>query len=243
MKLICPECRYENETERIYCHECGARLDRSAVTKPDPKKKVEDARRRLRYLDPQRAKIRLAFFKTSKIILGAFLTAAVLQMLLPPDVPPAIKSVSLPPQIGLDLENAAMDHRATPITYTEADVNAYLENFAKRKQSSLKEWLLDFDRVIVGFDEGRCRIIAQRSFFGYPLYATTICAVEPHDGKVLVSNYGGSIGRLPVHPQIMKFDDLLFGDLWAALSREQKTVSKMAALEFHPQSVVLTPAP
>ncbi len=243
MKLICPECRHENESERIYCHECGARLDRSALTKPDPQKKVEDARRRLRSLDPHRAKLRLTFFKTSKIIIGAFFAAGLIQMILPPDVPPAVKSLTLPPQIGLDLENAAMDHRTNPISYTEADVNAYLENVTKRKQTSLKEWLLEFNRVIVGFDEGRCRITAERSFFGFPLYTTTICGVEPRDAKLVVSNYGGSIGRLPVHPQIMKFDDLLFGDLWTALNREEKNVAKMAGVEFHPQSVVLTPAP
>lgn len=243
MRLICPECRHENETERIYCHKCGARLDRSKLTKPDPEKKKKDAQRRIRLLDPQRVKLRLMFFKTSKIIIGAFFAAAVVQMILPPDVPPPAKSLVLPPQIGLDLENAAMDHRSKPITYTEADVNAYLDNVTKRKQSALKEWLLEFDRVIVGFDEGRCRITAQRSFFGFPLYTTTFRAVESRDGKLVVSNHGGSIGRLPVHPGIMKFDDLLFGDLWVALSREAKTVSKMAALEFHPQSVVLTPAP
>ena len=243
MKLICPECRHENEPEHIYCHECGARLDRSALAKPDVQKKVKDARKRIRSLDPQRAKLRLTFFKTSKIILGAFFAAGVLQMILPPDVPPPAKSLTLPPQIGLDLENAAMDHRQHPITYTEADVNAYLENVTKRKQRSLKEWLLEFDRVIVGFDEGRCRITAQRSFFGYPLYTTTICGVEPREGKLVVSNHGGSIGRLPLHPGIMKFDDLLFGDLWTALRSEEKTVAKMAGLEFHPQSVVLTPPP
>src|SRR5207244_11163987 len=30
--LTCPECRHENEIERIYCHSCGARLDRSALS-------------------------------------------------------------------------------------------------------------------------------------------------------------------------------------------------------------------
>jgi hypothetical protein len=164
-------------------------------------------------------------------------------MILPPDVPPAVKSTTLPPQIGIDLENAIMDRRPAPITYSEAAVNAYLEGVVKRKQSALKEWLLDFNRAIVGFEEGQCRLTAERSLFGYPLYTTTIYGVTPQDGKLLTSNCGGSIGRLPVHPQIMKFGDLLFADLWTALARERKTVSKMGSVEFHPQSVVLTPLP
>src|SRR6516225_2034765 len=31
IQLTCPDCQRENEAERIYCHDCGARLDRSAL--------------------------------------------------------------------------------------------------------------------------------------------------------------------------------------------------------------------
>ena len=37
IKLVCPECQRQNEPERIYCHDCGARLDRSALAKVAPK--------------------------------------------------------------------------------------------------------------------------------------------------------------------------------------------------------------
>jgi len=41
----------------------------------------------------------------------------------------------------------------------------------------------------------------------------------------------------------MRFDDLLFGDLWGVLNRESKTLAKMGSIEFHSHSVVLTAAP
>jgi hypothetical protein len=41
----------------------------------------------------------------------------------------------------------------------------------------------------------------------------------------------------------MKYADPIFADLWAALDREKKSVSKMSAIEFHPQQVVVTPKP
>ena len=133
IKLICPECRRENDPERIYCHDCGARLDRSALAKVAPK--VEDAKetqRRLRtMLNPQRKQLRLLFFKVSKMILGAFAAAAVVQMLRAPDVPARAKMGDFPPQIGLDLENATMRHGAAPLQYTEAQVNAYLGSALK----------------------------------------------------------------------------------------------------------------
>jgi hypothetical protein len=244
IKLICPECRRENEPERIYCHDCGARLDRSALAKAPPKgEDVKETRRRLKtMLDPQRAKMRLMFFKVSKLILGALATAAVVQMILPPDVPPRAKTGEFPPQINLDLENAAMNHGVAPMQYTEAQVNAYLGSALKSKQAALST-LLQFERAFVSFDEAVCRITAERSIYGFSFFTSTSAKVTVQNGAVIASNNGGSIGRLPVHPFIMKYGDLLFNDLWTALDREKKAVAKMNAIEFHPQTVVLTPKP
>ena len=243
IKLVCPECSHENLPERIYCHDCGARLDRTALTKVAPKAEdVKETQKRLRtMLDPQRGKMRHMFFKTSKVILGALVTAAVIQMILPPDVPARTKTGEFPPQIGLDLENAAYSHRAAPMQYTEAQVNAYLGSALKSKQAALDNFVLRFERAFVKFDENICAVTAERSFFGYSLYTTTSSKVTLQDGALAASNNGGSIGRLPVHPLLMKYADLLFSDLWKALDRERKAVAKMGAIEFHPQAVVLTP--
>jgi len=242
--LVCPECRRENEAERIYCHDCGARLDRTALAKVAPKgEDAKDTQRRLKtLLDPQRAKMRLMFFKVSKLILGAAAAAAVVQMLLPPDLPPRAKTGDFPPQINLDLENAAMSHGVAPLQYTETQVNAYLGSALKSKQAALSK-LLQFERAIVKFDENVCRITAERSLFGFSVFTTTSSKVTVQNGTLTASNNGGSIGRLPIHPLLMKYADPLFGDLWTALDRERKSVTKMSAIEFHPQAVVLTPKP
>lgn len=244
IKLICPECRRENEPERIYCHDCGARLDRTALAKIAPKgEDAKETQRRLRtMLDPQRAKMRLMFFKISKLILGAFAAAALVQMLLPPDVPPRTKTGEFPPQINLDLENAAMNHSTAPLRYTEAQVNAYLGSALKSKQAVLSK-LLQFERATVNFDENVCLITAERSLFGFSVFTGTSSKVTLDNGTLKASNNGGRIGRLPIHPLLMQYADPLFADLWTALERERKSVAKMGAIEFHPQAVVLIPKP
>jgi hypothetical protein len=244
IKLLCPECRRENEAERIYCHDCGARLDRTALAKVAPKGEdaKETRRRLLTMLDPQRAKMRLLFFKTSKMILGALVTAAIIQMVLPPDVPARPKTGDFPPQINLDLENAALNHNPTPLQYTETQVNAYLGSALKSKQAALST-LLQFERAIVKFDENVCQVTAERSLFGFSVFTTTSSKVTLQNGTLTATNNGGHLGRLPIHPLLMKYADPLFADLWTALERERKAVSKMAAIEFRPQTVVLTPKP
>ena len=244
IKLICPECRRENEAERIYCHDCGARLDRTSLAKIAPKgEDAKETQRRLRtMLDPQRAKMRLMFFKISKLVLGAFAAAAVIQMIIPPDAPPSPKSGEFPPQINLDIENAAMNQSAPPLQYTEAQVNAYLGSALRSKQAALSK-LLQFERAFVSFDENVCRVTAQRSLFGLSVFTTTSSKVTLENGTLKASNNGGKIGRLRIHPLLMKYADPLFGDLWTALDRERKAVAKMNAIEFHPQAVVLIPKP
>ena len=245
IKLVCPECRRDNEPERIYCHDCGARLDRTALAKVAPKgEDVKETQRRLRtMLDPGRVKMRLMFFKISKLILGACATAAVVQMLLPPDVPPRPKSGEFPPQINLDLENAALNHGSPPLRYTDLQVNAYLAGALKRQKAALDNYLLQFERAFVTFDEDACQITAERSLFGFSLYTSTSGKVVLDNGTLKASNNGGRIGRMPIHPQVMKYAGLIFADLWGALEREKKSISKMAAIEFHPQAVVVTPKP
>src|SRR5881394_2442359 len=241
--LVCPECRRENEAERIYCHDCGARLDRTALAKIAPKgEDAKETQRRLKsMLDPQRAKIRHLFFKTSKVILGALATAAIVQMVLPPDAPARPKTGDFPPQINLDIENAALNHNSAPLQYTETQVNAYLGSALRSKQAALNNAVLQFERAFVKFDENVCSVTAERSVFGYSLFTTTSSKVTLQNNTPTAANNGGAIGRLPVHPFVMKYADFLFADLWRALDRERKAISKMAGIEFRPQAVVLTP--
>jgi hypothetical protein len=142
----------------------------------------------------------------------------------------------------LDIENAAMNHNAPPLRYTDAQVNAYLGSALKSKQAALSK-LLQFERAVVNFDENVCRITAERSLFGFSVFTGTSAKVTLENGTLKASNTGGTIGRLPVHPFLMKYADPIFSDLWAALERERKAVSKMSAIEFHPQAVVLIPKP
>ena len=245
-KLICPDCRSENEVERVYCHDCGAKLDRSKLKKEGKvaEERPEEIQKRVRRMFRGRPdRFKRVFFKLSKVIIAACVAATlVLLVSPPPEVPEKKKSSELPAQINLDLENATMAHRGGQLRYTEEQVNAYLANALRNKQEALDKPLLHFERVLVKIDEGLCQITAERSLFGYPLYTTGIVEVSTANGEIVASIRAGSIGRMQIHPEIMKYGDVLFADVWQALDRERKLVAKLAAIEFHPQTVVLTAA-
>jgi hypothetical protein len=238
-KLICAECRRENEAERIYCHNCGERLDRSSVLAT---KKVEDpteTHRRLRKMLEGPSRTRQNFFVACKLMLSAALTAGVLQMFLPPEFPAAVK-VSTPIQIDLELENALRN--AAVLNFSQQDINAYLSYRLAGRKKALNKPFLNFEHAAVVFKEGTCVIGWERSFFGYSIYSRAAYHTDLSSGKVAAVNDGGWIGRLPIHPAIMKYADIIFADLWSALDRERKLLAKMGNVAFHEGSVVITPA-
>jgi len=238
-KLVCAECRHENEAERIYCHNCGERLDRSVVAaQKNAQDPQEEARRRLQKMlgPPNRA--RQNFFAVSKLALAAAVVAALVQIALPPELPAPTKIVS--PQIDLDLENAASYQKPGPLEYSQDQINAYLAYRLTSKKKALNKPLLDFVRATASFREGACTIGMERSLYGYSLFSRTSYRIETGAGKIGATNVGGWIGRMPVHPVIMRFGDIIFADLWSALDRERKLLGKMGAVNFHDGSVSIT---
>jgi hypothetical protein len=239
-KVLCPECRHENEPERIYCHECGTRLDRTAVRiKKEP---LGDTHRRVKKMfDPQRAKLRALCFTGSKIILGAGLAAILLDLALPPDVPPPGKAQVLVSSFRLDLESMANKHQPAQKQFTEDQANAFVATALKAKQASLDKPLLPFKRAVLGFSKQRCSITAERSLLGYySIYTTCVYSVAAKDGRLAAQIQSGHIGRLPLHPQIAQHMAPLFGDILSALDQDVKLVSKMRAVEFGDKNVTLT---
>lgn len=245
IKLVCGDCQQENEPERIYCRNCGTRLDRSALSQ---KKIAEEdsaaAHKRVKSMfDPNRDRLRLMFFMISKLILAACFAAALIQIARPPDVPPRTKTVMLGSQITLDLENAVLYRRQPQLRFSEEQVNAFLIYALKTKQKDLDKPILTFERVIAQFSEDVCRITAQRSIYGdsrFSIYTTASYAVAIQDAKLVAKSKGGNLGRLPIHPALMEYADVIFNDVWKALDRERKNVSKLSAIDFEDKAVTLT---
>ena len=237
-KLICAECRHENEAERLYCHNCGERLDRSSVV---AKKKIEDpteTHRRLRKMMEGPSRTRQNFFVACKLLLAAAATAGVVEMLSPPPEFPQAVKVTSPVQIDLELETATL--KQVVLNYSQQDINAYLTYRLAGKKKVLNKPFLNFERAAVIFKEGACTFGWERSFFGYSIYSRTCYRVELNAGKLSAVNIGGWIGRLSIHPAMMKYADIIFADLWSAFDRERKLLAKMGSVAFHDGSVAIT---
>ena len=238
-KVICTECRHDNEPERIYCHNCGERLDRSGVRTQKKSDSAEEARRRLAKMLGPPNQLRRNFFATSKLVLAAAATAVLVEIALPPDVPAPTKTA--PQQIDLELEKLASSQQSVaPITYSQDQVNAYLTYRLAGKKKALNKPFLTFERAVASLREGEGTIAMERSLFGYSLFSRISYRVDAKDGKISATNTGGWIGRLPIHPALMNYGNIIFADLWSALDREHKLLAKMAAVTLQDGTVTVT---
>src|SRR3954454_21285539 len=128
----CTECGHENEIERVYCHECGSRLDRTAFFSQE--ESDEDKQKRLKKaIDPRRGVSRAMFFKVSKVILAALAVAIIVLLFMAPPVPAKPESMALPSEMRLQAEKAVARH--TPqIQFSEDQLNNFLIYSLKSKK-------------------------------------------------------------------------------------------------------------
>ncbi len=241
-KLICPDCQHENELERIYCHNCGARLDRTGLIKEKADEAVTEERTRKHLKEmfrPNRGRGKRIATKVGKTLLAALCLAVVIVMLLPPDLPLPPKNYSFAPMIGMDMMSALSSRRQASLVYNEEQANSYLAATVRRKDSPAQQGYVPLRRVFVQFQEGQCWVHVERRILQLPIFSGSAYRVTINDGKITTANNGGYIGRMPIHPALMKYADFLLGKAWVSLDRERKAVGRMAGIEFHPQSVTL----
>ena len=121
-------------------------------------------------------------------------------------------------------------------------MNSYIASNLRRKDSPANQGYFPLKRVMVRFEEGLCRIGAERDLLGYSIYSGSSYRVKIDNGKIISTNTGGYIGRMPIHPALMKYADIILQKAWDSLARERNSVAKLASIEFHPQSVTLVTA-
>jgi len=247
-KITCTQCQYVNEGERVYCHNCGTKLDRVLLPGDDKKEEsLEKRQKRIRKAVTPSRGFSAGFGKTFlATMFWAALVAASIQIARPPDDVPkkvdAAASLDVR-QVSMDLEQA--DETATPqkVVLTEADINGFLQNSLKSKPSDLVGDSVKFERAFVNLDEGMIRITNEQSVFDYPVYGCIYYNLTIKDKKLVATCQGGHLGRLMIHPKIMMYADVLFQQLWGALSREKKLLDQFQSIEVHKGHIDLVSKP
>ncbi len=248
LRLICSACGYANEPERVYCHNCGAKLDRKSLPKEDPKRVHKEARRVKSLVKPKN-RFFLRFVKglVDTLILSLFVAYLALIFVQPRKLPPVPSDEErlTAPQLDLALERGVYLSTTQTIVFTEKMVNSYLANRIRSKPTELVAGLTaSNESVRVAFKDGLVHIIQHKQIAGIHLYFTARYALSVKEGTLVPTNMGGAIGRAPVHPFLMNsVAQLVFPSLWKALEKEHKMMGRMQEIKIQDGQIILVTSP
>lgn len=246
--LSCKNCGYANEGERVYCHNCGTKLDRSLLPPPsEPVETLAKKQRRIRKIVMPSRGVFVGAGKTLiYTVLWSMVTAAAILTLLPPDgIPPEKKKDDLLDVRGLtsELEDDIQTSAPVKVTMTEAEINDYLQYTVKPAPSAMVGDSVGFERTFVKLEEGMIRITAEGKVFNHPIYSTIYYRLGIKGDKLDATVQGGNFGRLRIHPNLMVNIAPVFGNLWAALKRDKRALDHCQSIEVHADHVDVVTVP
>ncbi len=253
-KLVCKDCGHENEPQRVYCHNCGTKLERAVLPKTAAKTASEKTRKqtlkRVRTIGGNHQSFaQLVVVPLVKVILYGGLAASLIEMVrTPDDVPANAEPTGSAPLVAFDLDAMLNAPQSLKRTYTQDELNEYLKTTVK-SEGSMAMGTVEFERVFVNlYQDNVCRIgVEQTVGFGsearHGLYATIFFTPENADGHVTPKHMGGSIGRLNIPPELMKTVGFILNPIWTALDKEIDRLSKMQSIVVGDKKVEVISVP
>ncbi|HEY5812265.1 MAG TPA: zinc ribbon domain-containing protein [Terrimicrobiaceae bacterium] len=238
----CTQCGHENDHTRVFCQNCGARLERTVGEEPTisgPTKVAAERRFRMRAASAGCLGTVASLVRgiISMAILAALLAVGI-QMARPPDgLPPAQKiNEAEAGQLFHMLQVISAGDYARSIDVSQAQANNYLaSSIVPDTAANTKSWFrADFSRAFVVIKSGELDFFVEQRLFGWPIYTYLLTAPAGSSGKLSLRVTGGGIGRMPLHPRLIPLLEVVLRPVIA-------TTSEAAVVLETADDVVLTP--
>lgn len=237
--LPCEQCGYLNEPERVYCHNCGSKLDRSLLPKTEEKKQEapDKARKRIAKMTNPGGNVFLREVKALfKVAFWSVVLAAVIQIVRPPDGIPDAK-VASERLVSGDMADALESPQPRAISFTEDEINSHLKRKVKAADTMLPG--VRVSRIFVNLRPGALRLSPEFDVWGYPMYAGVDYSLEVKDGKFTATPSGGNFGRLALHPELMKYVEPAFASLHEGVASERKQMNQIGSVKVEAKRIDL----
>jgi hypothetical protein len=240
--LTCPKCSFDNELGRIFCHQCGTKLDLDQI-KPAARGGPK-IRRRGGWTPAKIARTAAEWIVVVLIIWVLWLALSVPQENA---ARPTNAELIAADSKRLDLVQLVERNRAGTIDVSETELNAFLSSlsFDKPKGTGievaplgLRATLGDGWVQIAFWGELRMEKLVHKKLY---ISCTAVPTVE--DGEFTVQPVAAYIGKLPLHPVLLNGTDLIqryFRTLFGKLGYEKGLLDKLSSITIKPQQAQLT---
>jgi len=233
--LPCEQCGYNNEPERVYCHNCGSKLDRSLLPKTAEtvQEHPEKVKKRIEKMtNPKSGSFGREVKTLFKVAFFSALLACILLAIQKPEDLPELKKTDDIRMVSSDMMEAVNSPTPVRLSLSDDDINHYMKQRAFRDRKPTMIPGVDVAQVYVACVPGVIRIYSQQNSFGFDTYSRIDYKLEIKDGKLIPTIVGGAFGKLNLDPILMQYGDWAFGTVWDSLSREHKQMDKMLSVSI-----------
>jgi len=243
--LVCKECGYANEGERIYCHNCGLKLDREELILQEQQQAATFQKRQRevkKIMTPARRNFAKTWKTLWKTLAWAAIAGALIDAALPPEGgTPSAKSEEMtdPSQIDSLLESLVVAPAGKRITLHEAEVNVCLKRERFKKLPSWFTTAIPL-RALVNFDDGVGRLTFLASVAGYPIPFTLSGNLKIDKNAGLTATCtGGNIGRLQIPAQLAGYAGLAIPTLLDSMKHERQLLGQLGSIGIGKKQIIL----
>lgn len=245
--ITCKECGHVNETERVYCHNCGNKLDRSELLTQQvkPEESLAKKQRRIKKMMNPNTGAKGELWKMAvKTLFFAAVAAAAIDAVLPPNpVPPMLKEIADVSDLGQTLEYLTAAPARRSVSLSEDAINGYLWNTIHVKaDGSWMQSIFTFQRVFVELEPDILKITTQNAIQNYPLYAGVDYRLQIAGNELFATPVGANIGRLQLPPALAPYLPALLDSLnspWNSLKQERSLMNKLESVKIQKGLMIL----
>ncbi|HQZ29597.1 MAG: hypothetical protein KA250_08710 [Verrucomicrobiales bacterium] len=150
-----------------------------------------------------------------------------------------LNSSSSKPRNLLSEAQATMISRSSAITFTEEEVNQYLNARLQGTQGGVVANFVKFRGVYVDFTPDAAEIVIEREVFGFPLTMSSRITVDTFRQQTIYKSAGWSLGRIDLGTKNIKPVIELFIRLRNSCLDEYQTMQQMVKIQFEENKIVL----
>lgn len=254
--ILCPKCSFDNELGRIFCHQCGAKLDLDKIKPTSGPGRIV---RRKKQASPRR----LWRIAIEVVMLAVFIWVIYLMTRTPEIQPlrPTNADLMATDNKRVSLERVIYQGKPMATAYqlkiTTAELNTYLNS--KGWDKPVKQ---GFNVVPIALRVELNRGVVTLSFLGTArwgeglskkIFLSYTGLPSIHDGHFEFAPVAASIGDLPIHPAILAHTSLMqnyFQQLFNKLKGEKELLDQLSSITVERDDILLvyqsknnTPAP
>lgn len=236
--LICPKCGYDNELGRIFCHQCGQKLDLDAIKPPSRGGKSLKTKKGFSLGTWIRRAVGLA-------LLLALLFVGY-QMLQLPQLPskPSDTEVTAAEKKWAAVERMVNSKKAGRIEASPAEVKAFLAT-VKIEKRDLK-WGFVPERFWIDVQPGAVKVYVLATMRLGDLMSKQVCfsytgVPKIQDGGFKFVPTAGAVGDLVWPPEVVKaigFHQRVYTEIFQGLRMEQEVLSQLSQIEVQRDRII-----